>query len=51
MDLLPDFDYTDHNVIVYGEDGKPTSTEQEKKWWFPLVWLSMLVIVILAWAK
>ncbi len=48
MDLLPD--YTDYNASVYGERETEPS-ESKKEWWYPLVWLAMLVVIIMAWGK
>ena len=48
MDLLPD--YTDYNASVYGETETEPS-ESKKEWYYPLVWMAILVVVIMAWAK
>ncbi len=50
MSLLPDFDYTDYNVVTY-EETETKPSELKKEWYYPLVWLAMLIIIIMAWIK
>ena len=47
MDILPDFDYRDYNTSIYGETETEPS-ESKKEWYYPVVWLAILVVVIMA---
>ena len=51
MDLLPDFDYTDYNASVYGDESEAKIEDSKNPWYYPVVWFGMLIIIIMAWAK